>query len=149
MKLYHGDKIIPGLIVFVVMITFPIWFNLAPGESAYDSAVREIDAANGCIFDTEEMRTSHMQKLSEWRDLVVREEQRYTEDKNGNQVKMSLTSTCMTCHVNTSGNIRPDKAPHCTVCHEYVDVSIYCWDCHIDPIDEAIAKQLEQGKERN
>ena len=98
MKLYHGDKIIPGLIAFVIMITFPIWFNLAPGQADYDAEMQQLrgeDTPEGCIFDTDEMRTSHMQKLSEWRDLVVRDEQRYTEDKNGKQVKMSLTSTCM------------------------------------------------------
>ena len=147
MKLYHGEKIIPGLIIFVVMFTFPVWFNLAPGGTVYDAELRDADRENGCLFDTDEMRTSHMQKLTEWRDLVVREGQRYAEDKKGDQVKMSLTSACMSCHVNTSmDDARQDKAVHCSVCHEHVDVVIYCWDCHLDPANPL--EELQQKEQK-
>jgi hypothetical protein len=39
---------------------------------------------------------------------------------------MSLTGTCLTgCHTN--------KAEFCDRCHNYAAVSVYCWDCHVDP----------------
>lgn len=158
MKLYHGEMIIPGLIIFVLLFTFPIWFNkLVPGTTAYDARLRQLDTENGCLFDTEEMRTSHMQKLNEWRDLVVRDAQRFlldeegaeVLDKDGKRIEMSLTKTCMKCHVNKTledAQREPDKAVHCSVCHEHVDVSIYCWDCHLDPANPVEGRPQ---KERN
>ena len=39
---------------------------------------------------------------------------------------MSLTNTCLGCHSN--------KAQFCDQCHNYLEVTPYCWDCHVDPI---------------
>ncbi len=42
------------------------------------------------------------------------------------EVKFPLTGTCLTgCHTN--------KADFCDRCHNYAGVSVYCWECHVDP----------------
>jgi hypothetical protein len=44
---------------------------------------------------------------------------------DGKPVTMSLVGTCMRCHSN--------KSQFCDACHNYLAVSPYCWECHIEP----------------
>ena len=62
--------------------------------------------------------------LMDWRDQVVRDDDRYIE-LNGQMVEKSLTGTCLGCHEN--------KDASCDRCHDYMGVRPYCWDCHVDP----------------
>jgi hypothetical protein len=66
-----------------------------------------------------------MTLLNEWRDKVVRGEDRIYVSASGKPFNISLSETCMNCHSN--------KAEFCDRCHDYVDVSPYCWDCHVEP----------------
>ncbi len=77
-----------------------------------------------CVNTAEYMRTSHMDLLNDWRDKVVRENIRFTSI-NGKKTEMSLTKTCMSCHSN--------KEQFCDQCHNYLEVTPYCWDCHVEP----------------
>ena len=60
-----------------------------------------------------------------WRDDVVRSGERVFVASDGRRFEKSLDPTCLGCHEN--------KAAHCDRCHGYLDVSPYCWDCHVDP----------------
>ena len=115
--------IIIGLVVFLGLITFPIWYNSAAGT---DSTAPELQKAKGeaCVYPTEYMRDNHMDVLMEWRDEVAR---------NGNRVftvgnktyEMSLSKTCIGCHT--------DKAEFCDKCHDYSAIVPNCWTCHVIP----------------
>ncbi|MFP4167619.1 MAG: sulfate reduction electron transfer complex DsrMKJOP subunit DsrJ [Desulfonatronovibrionaceae bacterium] len=122
--MYDGGKIIVGLAVFVVLFTFPFWFNI--GSAAYEEPeLQEAKEGKECVLPTQEMRAEHMQLLDDWRDDVVREEDHYYHSSDGKVYWKSLTMTCMKCHT--------DKEKFCDKCHNSVDVSPYCWDCHVIP----------------
>lgn len=123
MKMYDGGKIIAGLIIFLGIVTFPIWINL--GEAAEPPDPIIITDAKECVADTAYMRASHMALLNEWRDQVVREGKRVYVSASGKEYPMSLSNGCMDCHSN--------KEDFCDRCHAYLNVSPYCWDCHIQP----------------
>lgn len=123
--MYDGGKIIAGLIVFLGLITFPVWSNLAGDEDGAAPQLKIVTEATECVAPTEYMRSSHMDILSEWRDRVVREGERVYVDHNGKEHQMSLTGTCLGCHSN--------KSEFCEQCHNYVGVKPYCWDCHNEP----------------
>ena len=124
MKMYDSGKIIAGLVIFLGLVTFPIWSNLASGEAAQAPDPKIISEEKECVAPTDYMRASHMAMLNEWRDLVVREGTRVYVAPNGREHKMSLSNGCLSCHSN--------KAEFCDQCHNYVGVKPYCWDCHIE-----------------
>ncbi len=124
-------KIIIGLIIFIIVITLPITYNLATQSnlSGAPELVIPPEAGNKCIESKEYMRANHMDLLNQWRDQVVRQGVRFTTGPNGNQIEMSLTRTCLDCHSNNDD--------FCNKCHDYMAVEPYCWDCHITPQEEA------------
>jgi len=122
-----NDKkyIIAGLAIFVVLMTFPFWFNM--GKAAPPPEViltPKALAAKECVRPTALMKVEHQQLLDVWRDTVTRDGRRIYVNEQGKQFNMSLSNTCLDCHSN--------KAEFCDRCHNYASVSPYCWDCHID-----------------
>jgi hypothetical protein len=118
-------KIVVGLIVFLGLLTFPVWANLAGGAADFEPKLQVPAGETDCVAPTEYMRSSHMDVITEWRDQVIREGNRIYVDHKGREHLMSLTGTCLGCHQN--------KAEFCDQCHSYVGVSPYCWDCHNEP----------------
>jgi hypothetical protein len=116
-----------GLAVFLGLLTFPVWYNLAVGATAKPPDVRLPVREKQCVAPVEYMKTSHMTLLMNWRDEVVRRQVRSYTAFNGKKYNMNLTETCLSgCHSN--------KAEFCDRCHGYVGVTgPYCMDCHIDP----------------
>ncbi|GAB6175380.1 sulfate reduction electron transfer complex DsrMKJOP subunit DsrJ [Desulfobaculum senezii] len=123
--MYDGGKIIAGIIVFLGLMTFPFWYNV--GQAAYETPeLQKPTKAKECIEDAQWMKAEHMHLLNEWRDEVVRMNNRiYTSKKTGKHFEMSLQKTCMDCH--------SSKEKFCDKCHDAAAVSPYCWDCHIAP----------------
>jgi hypothetical protein len=117
--------ILAGLLLFLGLITFPIWYNLASGTSSKEPELKLPATEKQCIASKETMRTTHMEMLITWRDQVVRQDKRNMRTEDGRTFEMSLTRTCMKCHDN--------KEEFCDKCHLYAGVTPYCWDCHIDP----------------
>lgn len=65
--MYHANKIIPGIIIFVLVMTFPFWFNL--GDQAYSTPDLVLpEDEEYCVESVEYMRSEHMALLDEWRD---------------------------------------------------------------------------------
>jgi hypothetical protein len=128
--MYDAAKILIGLVVFVVLAASPFWLNaLAGPESEPPELVMPTNGSTACVEDVETMRESHMILLDEWRDTVVRTGQRtYVSKATGKRFEMSLTNTCLDCH--------PKRDDFCNRCHDYVAVSPYCWDCHVEPLEE-------------
>ena len=127
--MYDAGKIIPGLIVFFGLVSFPIWHNLALGTAAYRPNPQLPPVEPGqerCVESKAYMRSSHMDLLNTWRNQVVRQNQRlYVSAADGKEHRMSLSQTCMECHTS--------RAQFCDQCHSFMGVSPYCWDCHVEP----------------
>jgi hypothetical protein len=120
--------ILIGLIVFLALITFPVWYNLVAGEPSRPPELRLPPQGGECVADAAFMRTEHMQLLMDWRDEVVRTNDRIYSTSDGRRFYKSLSGTCMSCHA--------DKQEFCDKCHDYVGVTPYCWDCHVEPQGE-------------
>jgi len=106
-----------ALVLFLGLLTFPVWHNLSAHVTAKGPDVKLPGAEKKCVAPVEYMRTSHMNLLIAWRDQVVRE----GEPMSGK----SLTPTCLEkCH--------GSKADFCDRCHNYAAVTPSCWNCHED-----------------
>ena len=123
--MYDAGKVIVGLVIFLALITFPTWYNVATGKATYVPELEKAVKGDQCVADVEYMRTSHMDLLNQWRDKVVRTGERIHIAPDGTKYNMSLTLTCLDCHSN--------KANFCDRCHDYMSVDPYCYDCHIIP----------------
>ena len=122
--MYDSGKIIPGLIIFVLFITFPIWYN--HGDAAAVPQPELPKYVKQCVMSANLMRDEHMQLLNEWRDKVLRTGDRsYDVQIAGKEYQKSLMNTCMQCHTS--------KKKFCDQCHTYASVKPYCWDCHLAP----------------
>ncbi len=115
-----------GLLVFLGVITFPAWHDRAVGTTTRGPDPVLPAQEKQCVAPLSTMRTSHMQLLMDWRDEAVRRNVHTYTAFNGRNFNVSLTGTCLTgCHTS--------KADFCDRCHNYAGVSVYCWDCHVDP----------------
>ncbi|MHC5037749.1 MAG: sulfate reduction electron transfer complex DsrMKJOP subunit DsrJ [Planctomycetota bacterium] len=116
--------IIAGLIVFLVVVTIPLWYTSAAGGTKRAPLEMPVGEKQ-CVKDKAYMTGNHMQLLREWRDAVVREGKKFSPEEGGKTYEMSLVKTCLGCHSN--------KKAFCDRCHEYADVNPDCWNCHIEP----------------
>ncbi|NJN63582.1 MAG: sulfate reduction electron transfer complex DsrMKJOP subunit DsrJ [Acidobacteria bacterium] len=125
--MHDAGKILTGLAIFLALATLPIWLNalgradVRPPELVI---VPEGLETGGCIYDADTMRREHMQILNEWRDDVVRHGDRIFVAPDGRQFNKSLSHTCLGCH--------QDVENFCYKCHDYTNVTPYCWSCHVD-----------------
>ena len=123
--MYDSSKVIAGLIIFLLLITSPIWYNAATGMASYVPDIKIESSSKTCIESTAYMRENHMELLDAWRNEVVRDGNRIYTATNGKEYEKSLTNTCMSCH--------KDRTEFCVKCHDYAAVKQpKCWNCHND-----------------
>ena len=115
-----------GLALFVAIATIPFWSARAfAGHAAMAPDLVLPANAKQCVAPLSYMRASHMRMLMQWREDVVRHNQRQYLAFNGKIYEKSLTHTCLGCH---------SKAQFCDRCHAYSGVSTpNCWSCHNEP----------------
>jgi hypothetical protein len=119
--------IFAGLLVFLTLITFPVWYNFGAGMTPRVPALKLPVQERECVAPISYMKTSHMTLLTDWRDSVVRRNVRTYEAYNGRIYAISLSGTCLQ-------QCLSDMAGFCDRCHKYNGVGgPYCWDCHLDP----------------
>lgn len=118
--MYDSGKIIPGLIIFVLFITFPVWYN--HGDAGTVPKPELPKNAKKCVLPVAQMRAEHMQLLIDWRDEVMRQGEWGFIKIDGKPFQRSLQNACLKCHSN--------KKKFCDTCHTYAAVKPYCWDCH-------------------
>ncbi len=123
------NKIIVGLIIFVILVTFPFWRQLAASGEA-DVARPDLDYPDpaevpSCVEDSAYMTANHPHLLNDWRDQLVREGVTEYTSSTGEVYQISLTHTCLDCH--------EDRDAFCNRCHDYSNVDPTCWDCHTTP----------------
>ena len=131
--MYDAGKIVTGLILFLGLITFPVWYDVASGAAASKPDPVIATEERQCVESTEYMRASHMALLERWRDLVVREGKTVHVAPDGERHEISLSDTCLDCHSN--------KAEFCDSCHGYVKVQPDCWRCHTEPEEKKNARR--------
>ena len=132
--MYNKSLIVPGLVVFVFIVTFPFWYN---GLSAGPVPKPELPPGGekSCVAPAATMRATHMSMLNEWRDDVLRNGDRVAVTVDGKEYRKGLQLACMSCHTN--------KEKFCDTCHNYTAVQPYCWDCHLTPAN-IVAKKEKQ-----
>lgn len=122
--MYDVGKIITGLVIFLVILSFPLWYNA--GHAAYKVPELQLPKdKKECIESKQWMRANHMELLNEWRDEVVRNNMAMYVNAAGKEIPISLQNTCMKCH--------SSKEKFCDKCHQTAAVDPYCWDCHVAP----------------
>ena len=126
--MHDGGKIIFGLIIFLGLVTFPIWYTKASGGPTARPEIKAPANEQACVESKEFMAAWHMDLLNQWRDSVVRSGNRVSNTANGRAFEMSLSNGCTKCHAN--------KTEFCDKCHDYAGVDPYCWDCHIVPRED-------------
>ena len=131
--MYNKGTIIAGLAIFVLFVTFPIWYN---GLDAGPLPKPELPPGGEklCVAPASEMRDTHMQLLNVWRDDVLRNSDRVSVTVDGKEYRKGLQTACMQCHSN--------KEKFCDSCHVYAAVQPTCWDCHLTPVEAAKKETL-------
>jgi hypothetical protein len=123
--MYDGKKIIPGLLIFLGLISYPIWHNAYSGKAGYTPKPELPKDKKECIETKEYIRVNHRELLDDWKASVVRQGARTYEAGNKKKYLISLSRTCMSCHT--------DRTKFCDQCHQYMGVTNKCWDCHTYP----------------
>lgn len=123
--MYNGSKIIPGLVIFAVLLTFPVWYSIAKGKANYVPKPEITTTETKCIEPTEYMSQYHMDLLADWRLQVTRNNQTTYTASDGQTYEMSMENTCFKCHTNAQ--------QFCDSCHSYTGVTLNCWSCHVEP----------------
>jgi len=129
--MYDGKKIIPGLIIFLGLVTSPLWYNAASGKISYIPKPKIPAEKKECVEPKKYIRINHKNLLDDWKESVVRKAATTYLASNKKRYLMSLNRTCMNCHT--------DKAEFCDQCHNYMGVTNKCWDCHMYP------KEIKKG----
>ncbi len=131
--MYDAKKIVPGLLIFLALMTFPIWFSRGkaapPPDLKLDTPTIQQLKEKRCLEPTAYMSARHMELLDGWRNAVVRQGDRIYVASDGKEYGMSLSGTCLGCHSN--------KEQFCDRCHSYEDVKPTCWSCHVVPQEKS------------
>ncbi len=114
--------IFSGLALFLLGASYPFW-QINQAEEIPKVSMQT--KGPQCVEPVDYMRKNHMKLLNEWRDSVVRDDDRFHVMPDGSKVEKSLTKTCLDCHIS--------KERFCEECHATVSVKPYCWECHLTP----------------
>ncbi len=127
--MYDAGKIIPGMVIFLGLTTFPMWFGhgkiVPPPQLPINTPAIQQLGEKKCLETTSYMKANHMELLDSWRNGVVREGNRIYVASDGKKYEVSLSHTCLNCHSN--------KDQFCDRCHNYEGVKPNCWNCHVVP----------------
>jgi len=131
MKLRNLGKIAAGILIFVILITFPFWYGKGktfpqPALGLDTPAIAQLKDKR-CVEDTAFMRANHMKLLVTWREAAVRKGNRLYTATDGRIFEAKLSGTCLKCHSN--------KQQFCDRCHNYVGAKPNCFSCHIIPAE--------------
>ncbi len=121
--MYDANKVIPGIIIFILFFTIPMWLNFGRLEAIPKPELPKKEKK--CIESKEYMRAYHMKLLDDWRKKAIRENKYIYTASDGKKYFISLQRTCFKCH--------NDTEKFCDKCHNFVITHPDCWDCHIAP----------------
>ncbi len=127
--MYNGGKIIAGLIIFLALVTFPVYYNMgkkipAPSPSLDTPVINQMKVKH-CVESREFMRANHMKLLRGWMTTVLSGKGSTTYVSTSGQKYDMSWDTCWKCH--------SSKKQFCDKCHQYMAVDLPCWKCHSEP----------------
>lgn len=129
---FFSRKCFAGLIAGIVL-AIPVM--QAQAESTYVTEGSKAASLKSCVAPTNEIRRYHMDYMKHDRDEAVRD-----GDRTG---EFSLAE-CVDCHAaaDASGKYIPvnSEDQFCESCHDYVAVSLPCFQCHRTTPDEGHGK---------
>ncbi len=114
--------ILTGLVVFVAVALFPVWYGALAGKATAPNPPLPTNSSS-CIEPTQWMIANHPGLLNSWRNEVVRQGLATFVSPSGKDYPISFPGTCFSCH--QSGEA------FCQTCHSYADVHLSCWECHV------------------
>ena len=121
--MYDKGKIITGIVIFLILMSFPIWYLAASGQAGYAPEPEINPEAEQCVESLDYMTKNHMILLNEWKSSCVRDGVCTYEASDGKTYNIDLSGTCLSsCH--------PNKLEFCDSCHTFVGTSPPCWSCH-------------------
>ena len=129
--MYNKGIIIPGLIIFVVLMLGAVLWD--GGEKIEAPKPEKPVGYKNCVRPVAYMTDSHMVLLNQWRDEALREGNREPVEVDGQFYERSLQNGCMHCHTS--------KKKFCDRCHVFASVYPYCWDCHLAPKEDMAMKE--------
>ena len=125
--MYDSGKIIPGLLIFVLLITFPFWYNnLSSAEQVKTPEPPDKSILTGFTFpngqehpSAAEMRAKHMELLQSFH--AAADPAKMAAAQKGEKMQ---TMSCMMCH--------GSKEQFCDSCHANIAEKKVpdCWNCH-------------------
>jgi cytochrome c1 len=125
--MYDSGKIIPGLLIFVLLITFPIWYNnLSNAKPVESPAPPDKAMLTGFTFangkehpSAAEMRAKHMEVLQSFH--AAADPAKMAAAQKGEKMQ---TMSCVMCH--------GSKEQFCDSCHANISEKKVpdCWNCH-------------------
>ncbi len=123
--MYDSGKVLLGIIIFLVMVTFPLYYNIGradikPEPNLNTPAIQKM-VRKQCIEKTAFMRANHMKLLQGWMNGFLKDGTMEYKAQNGKTYETSF-DTCMECHAS--------RKSFCDTCHSYAGVQPYCWKCH-------------------
>lgn len=153
-----AGKVIGGIIVFLALLSIPIWVTQAAGNANevanpvvdpevvndfmaenypddvadYESFIESNENYDGCIESTDYMRLNHMKLLMNWRQWSVR------DDTKGDLGVSTYTSEetgieWFMSLTETCLGCHNDRDIFCNQCHEYTATQLGCFECHVEP----------------
>ena len=128
------------LLLSGLLITLPLSLHAADGNlPQVPKAKANATEEHGCVVSVSDMRKNHMEYLLHQRDDTMR---------RGIRTKQYSLAECIECHVteDSSGQVASygDDKHFCSTCHNYVAVSIDCFQCHNDKPQGSSAMSLKE-----
>ena len=122
------------LLMAGLLITLPLALHAGDNLPKVPKAKAKATSEYGCVNSIEYMRKNHMDELKHHRDETVRK---------GIRANKHSLAECVECHVSEDSNGKlarfGDDKHFCSSCHNYVAVSIDCFQCHNDKPQSSLA----------
>ena len=71
--MHDGGKIAAGLVIFLALVTLPMWYQVARGAETKPPKLALVADSKDCVAPNQYMRVLHMDLLNVWRDEAVRD----------------------------------------------------------------------------
>jgi len=111
----------------LVMVGLFLALSLQAGEPVVPKASKKATQEYGCVAPVADMRKNHMKYILHQRNKTVHQ---------GIRTKKNSLAECVNCHISAKPDGTyarfGDNKHFCSSCHNYVAVTIDCFECHRD-----------------
>ena len=123
--MYSTKWVIAGILVFLIAVTLPVWYNAAMGEQITPPKLVLPKNKKHCVESESYMISDHMELLVKWREMNVRDGKVFYVSKTYDVPYQTKLVQCFQCHKSYND--------FCGRCHNFAGVRPYCFECHATP----------------